>query len=128
MTPDDLLYTKEHEWLRIDDDTGIIGITAHAQDELGEIVYVELPKPGAKLNSGETFGSVESVKAVSELYMPVSGEVVEVNDVLGTSPEKINEDPYGSGWMIRIRLTNKEETGELLSADEYNSYTTEAKE
>ena len=128
MTPDDLLYTKEHEWLRIDDDTGIIGITSHAQDELGEIVYVELPKPGAKLNSGETFGSVESVKAVSELYMPVSGEVVEVNDVLGTSPEKINEDPYGSGWMIRIRLTNKEETGELLSADEYNSYTAEAKE
>ena len=128
MTPDDLLYTKEHEWLRIDDDTGIIGITAHAQDELGEIVYVELPKPGAKLNSGETFGSVESVKAVSELYMPVSGEVVEVNDVLGTSPEKINEDPYGSGWMIRIRLSNKQETGDLLSADEYNSYTAEAKE
>ena len=128
MTPDDLVYTKEHEWLRIAGDTGTIGITAHAQDELGDIVYVELPKPGAKFNSGESFGSVESVKAVSELFMPVSGEVVEINEELGTAPEKINADPYGAGWMIRVRLSNKNETAGLMSAEEYNTYTTEGKE
>ena len=127
MTPDDLLFTKEHEWLRIAGDTGSIGISDHAQKELGEIVYIELPKPGMKFNSGESFGSVESVKAVSELFIPVSGEVVEINEELGAAPEKINEDPYGSGWMIRIRLLNQDETADLMSAEEYDEYTTEEK-
>jgi glycine cleavage system H protein len=128
MSPADLLYTKEHEWLRITGENGTIGITAHAQSELGDIVYVELPKPGTKMNSGESFGSVESVKAVSELFMPVSGEILEINDELGTAPEKINADPYGIGWMIRIRILNKEETADLLSAEEYDSYASEDKE
>ena len=128
MSPDDLLYTKEHEWLRIAEDGGTIGITAHAQEELGDIVYIELPKVGTKFDSGETFGSVESVKAVSELYIPVSGEVIEVNDELGSAPERINDDPYGNGWMIRIRLLNKDEMGDLMSAEEYDEYTSEEKE
>jgi len=128
MTPDDLLFTKEHEWLRIADDTGSIGISHHAQKELGEIVYIELPKPGMKFNSGESFGSVESVKAVSELFIPVSGEVIEINEELGAAPEKINEDPYGAGWMIRVRLLNQAETADLMSAEEYDEYTTEEKE
>jgi glycine cleavage system H protein len=128
MSPDDLIYTKEHEWLRIADDGGTIGITDHAQKELGDIVYIELPKVGTKYDSGETFGSVESVKAVSELYIPVSGEVIEVNDELGAAPERINSDPYGTGWMIRIRLLNKDETADLMSAEEYDEYTSEKKE
>jgi glycine cleavage system H protein len=128
MTPDDLLFTKEHEWVRIADDSGTIGISDHAQKELGDIVYVELPKPGTKFNSGEPFGSVESVKAVSELFIPVSGEVVEINDELGASPEKINEDPYGAGWIIRIRLLNQDETSDLMSAEEYDEFTSETKE
>ena len=123
MSPDDLLYTKEHEWLRIAGDGGTVGITDHAQKELGDIVYVELPKAGTKFDSGETFGSVESVKAVSELYIPVSAEVIEINADLGSAPEKINEDPYGAGWMIRIRLLNKNETADLMSAKEYDEYT-----
>ncbi len=125
MTPTDLLYTKEHEWLRIDGDTGVIGITDHAQKELGDIVYIELPKPGSTFESGEVFGSVESVKAVSELFIPVSGEVLEINDELGSAPERVNADPYGTGWMIRVRPLNTEETGSLLSAEEYDEYTRE---
>jgi len=108
MSPDDLLYTKEHEWLRIADDGGTVGITDHAQKELGDIVYVELPKTGTKFNSGETFGSVESVKAVSELYLPVSGEVIEVNEDLGSAPENINaslrnrmDDPHSAAQQKR---------------------------
>jgi glycine cleavage system H protein len=123
MTPTDLLFTKEHEWLRIDGDIATVGISDHAQNELGEIVYVELPKPGARFDSGGTFGSVESVKAVSELFLPVAGEVTEVNEELGSSPEKINEDPYGDGWMVRIRLLNKGETADLMSAEEYDEFT-----
>src|SRR6516164_1802796 len=128
MSPNDLIYTKEHEWLRIAGDGGTVGITDHAQKELGDIVYVELPKVGTKYDSGETFGSVESVKAVSELYIPVSGEVIEINETLGAAPEKINEDPYGNGWMIRIRLLNKNETADLLAAGEYEEYASEPKE
>ena len=127
MTPADLLYTKEHEWLQIAGDTGTVGITDHAQKELGEVVYIELPKTGTKLNVGETFGSVESVKAVSELYIPVSGEVVEINEELGGAPEKINEDPYGAGWMIRIRLLNKSESANLMPAEAYDAYTSGSK-
>jgi len=122
MTPNDLLFTKEHEWLRIADDTGVIGISEHAQKELGELVYVELPKPGTKFSTGETFGSVESVKAVSELFMPVSGEVLEVNEALTAAPEKINQDPYGSGWMLRVRLANRDEVKSLMSAQEYDAF------
>jgi len=125
MTPTDLLFTKEHEWLRIDGEIATVGISDHAQKELGDVVYVELPKPGDRFDSGAAFGSVESVKAVSELFMPVSGEVVEINDELGSAPEKINADPYGIGWMLRIRLTNKNETGDLMSAEEYDEFTKE---
>src|SRR5438552_3204888 len=125
MSPADLLYTKEHEWLRIDGQTATVGITDHAQKELGEVVYVELPSVGTKFDSGATFGNVESVKAVSELFLPVSGEVIEINQELGSTPEGINEDPYGKGWMIRIRLLNKDETADLMSAEAYDEYTKE---
>ena len=127
MTPTDLLFTKEHEWLRIDGSVGTVGISDHAQKELGEIVYVELPKPGSRYDSGDTFGSVESVKAVSELFLPVAGEIVEINEDLGAAPEKINEDPYSTGWMVRIRLTDPSETADLMSAEEYDEFTQEAK-
>ncbi len=127
MTPTDLLFTKEHEWLRIDGSVGTVGISDHAQKELGEIVYVELPKPGTRYASGDTFGSVESVKAVSELFLPVAGEIVEINEDLGSAPEKINEDPYGTGWMIRIRLTAPSEIADLMSAEEYDEFTKEGK-
>lgn len=125
MNLEDLLFSKEHEWLRIDGETGTVGITDHAQKELGDIVYVELPKIGLKFDSGETFGSVESVKAVSELFIPVSGEVVEINEDLGSAPEAINEDPYGKGWMIRIRIRDNSETADLMSGEEYAEYTNE---
>jgi glycine cleavage system H protein len=127
-TPSDLLFTKEHEWLRIDGDLATVGISDHAQNELGEIVYIELPKPGTRYDSGASFGSVESVKAVSELFLPVSGEVVEINEELGSAPEKINEEPYKGGWMIRIRLLDHSETADLMSAEEYDEYTKENKE
>src|SRR5437667_944178 len=120
MSPADLLYTKEHEWLRIDGQTATVGITDHAQKELGEVVYIELPSVGGKFDIGSTFGNVESVKAVSELFMPVSGEIIEINEELGSAPEKINEDPYGNGWMIRIRILSKDETADLMSAEEYD--------
>jgi glycine cleavage system H protein len=122
MTPEDLLFSKEHEWLRIVESIGTIGISDHAQKELGEIVYVEMPKVGTKFDNAKTFGNVESVKAVSELFMPASGEVVEINEELGAAPEKINEDPYGEGWMIRVRLANTEDTADLMSAEEYDDY------
>ena len=123
MTPTDLLYTKEHEWLRIDGEIGTICITDHAQQELGDVVYIELPKAGDTFDAGAAFGSVESVKAVSELFMPVSGEVVEVNEELGSAPERINADPYGTGWMLRLRLRDKNETKGLLSAQQYDEFT-----
>ena len=123
MSSDDLLYTKEHEWLRLTGDTGVVGITDHAQHELGEIVYVELPKNGDRFDSGAMFGTVESVKAVSELYCPVSCEVIEINEELGAEPEQINQDPYGKGWMIRVRIRDESETAHLMTAEEYNDYT-----
>ena len=127
MNPGDLLYTREHEWLRIDGPSATVGITSHAQKELGEVVYVELPAVGAKFDAGAAFGSVESVKAVSELFFPVSGEVEAINGGLADTPEKINEDPYGEGWMIRIRMRNKDETAGLMSAAAYDEYTKEEK-
>ncbi len=119
MYPDNLRYTKEHEWVLIEGDVGTIGITFHAQKELGDVVYVDLPKPGTMVEQGKTIGSVESVKAVSDLYSPVSGEVTETNGLLATAPEKLNEDPYGSAWLIKVRLRAPAETSELLSSEDY---------
>ena len=123
MNPDDLLYTKEHEWLRVSDNLGTVGITDFATKELGEVVFVELPKVGDKFKSGDAFGNVESVKAVSELFLPVSGEVIDVNEDLGNAPELLNDDPYGKAWLIQIRLKDPSETTELMSAEEYDEYT-----
>ena len=114
--PEDLQYTKSHEWVRIEGDTATIGITDHAQDELGDVVFVELPEEGDTFDAGESFGTVESVKAVSDLYTPVGGEVVEVNSTLEDAPEKINDDPYGEGWIVKLRTTDE---ADLLSPVEY---------
>ena len=114
--PEELQYTRSHEWVRTEGDTATIGITDHAQEELGDIVFVELPEEGATFDVGDAFGTVESVKAVSDLYAPVGGEVVEVNEVLNDTPEKINEDPYGDGWIIKLRASGD---GDLLSASDY---------
>ena len=120
--PDGLHYSKDHEWLRVEGETGTVGITDHAQSSLGDVVYVELPKPGETFAAHDTFGSVESVKAVSELFLPVAGEVTEVNESLTDEPEKVNNDPYGEGWMLRVRLANRGEVDSLLSAAEYEDY------
>ena len=117
--PADLKYTREHEWARIEGDRARIGITAFAQEQLGYVVFVELPKVGAKVAATQTFGVVESVKAVSDLFAPLSGEVVEVNGELPKKPEIVNQDPYGEGWMVVIRLSNPAEAAELLSAEAY---------
>ena len=114
--PGDLQYTRTHEWVRREGDTATVGITDHAQDELGDVVFVELPEEGATFGAGDAFGTIESVKAVSDLYAPVGGEVVEVNPALDDVPEKVNEDPYGDGWIVRLRVSGE---GDLLSAAEY---------
>jgi glycine cleavage system H protein len=114
--PEDLQYTRSHEWVRTEDDTATIGITDYAQEELGDIVYIELPEQGDTFDAGDSFGTVESVKAVSDLYTPVGGEVFEVNEALDDSPEKINEDPYGDGWIVKLRVSDE---GDLLSASDY---------
>ena len=120
--PEELSYTKDHEWVRVKGDLATIGITDHAQHQLGDVVYVELPKVGDKFESAEPFGSVESVKAVSEIYMPVGGSVVEVNDSLNDSPEKVNEDPYGTGWMVVLQMSDSAQVDALLSSIEYEDY------
>jgi glycine cleavage system H protein len=120
--PSDSRYTKEHEWVRASGEIGVIGITDYAQKELGDIVYVDLPKPGAIVEKGKTLGSVESVKAVSDVYAPISGEVMEVNELLTTSPEKLNEDPHGEAWLVKIRMSNPVELADLLSASDYQQY------
>jgi glycine cleavage system H protein len=120
--PENYRYTKEHEWVVVEDDTGTVGITFHAQKELGDIVYVDLPKPGDAVAQGKSFGSVESVKAVSDVYAPVSGEVVAVNDALAEAPEKLNEDPHGAAWLVKIKLSAPEEIKQLLTAEEYQEY------
>ncbi len=114
--PGDLQYTKSHEWVRVENGVATVGITDHAQDELGDVVFVELPETGATLAPGDSFGAVESVKAVSDLYSPVGGEVVEVNSALEDNPEKINEDPYGEGWILKLQISDR---GDLLSAEDY---------
>jgi glycine cleavage system H protein len=116
--PGDLQYTKSHEWVRTEGDTFTIGITDHAQDELGDVVFVELPDEGDTFDAGDSFGTVESVKAVSDLYSPVGGEVVEVNSALNDAPEKINEDPYGEGWIVKLRTSGSGDS-DLLSAEDY---------
>jgi glycine cleavage system H protein len=121
--PEDLQYSKDHEWVRVNGDIGTIGITDHAQNSLGDVVYVELPKPGERFAAHESFGSVESVKAVSEIFTPISGEITEVNESLQDEPEKVNSDPYGEGWMIRIRMSSRGEVDSLLSAAEYEDFT-----
>ena len=120
--PEGLYYSKDHEWLRVEGETGTVGITDHAQNSLGDVVYVELPKAGESFEAHATFGSVESVKAVSELFLPVAGEVIEVNESLADEPEKVNTDPYGGGWMLKVKLSNRGEVDGLLSAAEYEDY------
>ena len=120
--PETYRYTKEHEWVLLEGDTASVGITFHAQKELGDIVYVDLPKPGTKVEVGKSFGSVESVKAVSDIYSPVTGEVVEANGTLADAPEKLNEDPHGAAWLVKIKLADPSELNGLLSAADYQSY------
>jgi glycine cleavage system H protein len=122
MYPENFRYTKEHEWVLVEGDSATIGITDHAQHELGDIVYVDLPKAGAHLERGKSLGSVESVKAVSDVYAPVSGEVTEINATLADAPEKLNEDPHGAAWLIKLKLADPAEVQNLMSAAEYQTY------
>lgn len=117
--PEDLKYTKDHEWARIEGDVVTIGITDYAQSELGDIVYVELPEVGNQTTQGESFGTIEAVKAVSDLFAPLSGEVIEVNTALTDQPEIINKDPYGEGWIIKIKISNPSEVDKLLNKEQY---------
>ena len=117
--PENLKYTKDHEWIRIEGDTGVVGITDYAQSELGDVVFVELPQKGKHLKQGESFGTVEAVKAVSDLYSPLSGEVLDVNPALEPTPELVNKDPYAGGWMIKVKISNKNELSSLLDAKTY---------
>jgi glycine cleavage system H protein len=123
--PKQFRYTKEHEWVDVKGDVATIGITDYAQHELGDVVFVELPKPGAKIETGKSFGTVESVKAVSEIYAPASGEVVEANAELHNTPEKINTDPHGAAWLIKVRLASPAELGKLMDAAAYEAYIAE---
>jgi glycine cleavage system H protein len=122
MYPQEYRYTTKHEWIQVEGDTGLVGITFHAQEQLGDVVYVELPKPGAKLQAMQSFGTVESVKAVSDLYAPMSGEVTEVNEALLDTPETLNHDPHKQGWLIRLRLSNKSEVEKLMTAAQYEEF------
>lgn len=125
MYPTDYRYTKEHEWIKVEGSTGTVGITDYAQHELGDVVYVEMPKPGAKVQAHQSFGTVESVKAVSEIFSPVSGEVVEVNGALANEPEKINQDPHGAAWLVKIKLADAKDLDGLMDAAAYQSYIAE---
>ena len=121
--PEDLHYSKDHEWARVEGDTAVVGITDYAQNSLGDVVYVELPKAGEQFAANESFGSVESVKAVSEVFSPVSGEIASINESLNDEPEKVNQDPYVEGWMIRVKMSNPGEVDSLLTAAEYEDFT-----
>jgi glycine cleavage system H protein len=125
MIPSDLRYTKEHEWVRVAGDEATVGITQHAADQLGDIVFVELPEPGRRLEQFATFGVVESVKAVSDLFAPVAGEVIQGNASLTATPEVVNSDPYGAGWMLRVRLSDPAQLEQLLDAAAYEALTAE---
>jgi glycine cleavage system H protein len=123
--PSDRVYSKEHEWVVADGGIATIGISDFAQDQLGEVVYVDLPAEGDTLGAGDSFGEIESVKSVSELFAPVSGEIIEVNSALSDSPETVNSDPHGAGWMIKIRMDDDSELSAMLSAEEYDAFITE---
>lgn len=119
--PQDLKYTKEHEWIKIDGTVGLVGITDHAQGELGDVVFVELPAAGKVVKQGDSFGTIEAVKAVSDLYAPVSGTITEVNGALNATPELVNKEPYGAGWMVKITLANPDEVKGLMDAAAYQA-------
>src|SRR5262245_11104913 len=123
--PADCVYTKQHEWVRVQDGVAIVGITEYAQKELGDVVFVELPKVGDTFDTNETFANVESVKAVSEVFSPVAGEVLEVNQELVDSPQLVNDDPYGDGWFIKLKVADAEELKDLLNSDEYAEFVAE---
>jgi len=125
-SPQDLRYSREHEWVRLEDNVGTVGITDYAQDQLGDIVYVDLPAVGTLVKHMEKFGEIESVKAVSDLYSPVSGEVVAINEALAEKPELVNQSPYGEGWMIKVRLSDPAELDALMSAQQYDQYIAQA--
>lgn len=120
--PEDLRYTREHEWVALQGDVAIVGITDHAQEQLGDVVYVELPGVGDRVSKAEPFGVVESTKAVSDVYAPISGEVTEINDDLPDNPELVNEDPYGDGWLVKIQVADPSELDDLMSAAEYRAF------
>lgn len=120
--PEDLLYTEEHEWVRLEDDVCVVGITQFAQDELGEVVFVELPEVGQVFDAGDEIGTIESVKAVAEIYTPVAGEIVEVNDAVSEEPELINEDPHHEGWLVKIRFSSADDLKKLMKAEKYQGY------
>jgi glycine cleavage system H protein len=126
--PDDLHYTKDHEWIRVAGDVGMVGITDFAQEQLGDVVHVQLPRVGEKFEAHDTFGEVESVKTFSELYIPVSGEITEINEALADAPELVNNSPYADGWMIKIKINKSSEVDSLLSASEYEDYLESQKE
>lgn len=122
MIPEDLRYSNTHEWVRVQDNLATVGITDHAQSELGDIVYLELPKTGTMIQAGDMFGTIESVKTVSDLTSPVSGEIVEVNDELSEAPELVNEEPYGGGWMIIVKMESPSDVEELMTSEQYESF------
>lgn len=122
MYPADFRYTKDHEWVKVEGGVATVGITDYAQHELGDVVFVELPKPGAKFNAGQSFGTVESVKAVSEIYCPVAGEVVEANGALANEPEKINKEPHGAAWLIKLKPANPADANALMDAAAYEAF------
>ncbi len=122
MYPSDYLYSRDHEWVRVEGDTCVLGITEYAQEELGEIVFVELPDVGQSFNAADEVGTIESVKAVAEVYTPVSGDVTEVNSVLEDEPELVNDDPHGDGWLIKLEISSKSQLDELMSAEKYEEY------
>ncbi len=120
--PENLKYTKDHEWILVNGTTGTVGITDHAQGELGDVVFVELPAPGKTVKQGESFGTIEAVKAVSDLYAPVAGQILEANSELGANPELVNKDPYGQGWLVRIAMTDPKEVDSLMDAAAYEEH------
>ena len=119
--PENLKYTKDHEWIKVDGDVATVGVTDFAQEQLGDVVFVEIETEGESLQKGDVFGTIEAVKTVSDMYMPITGEVSEVNPKLEDAPETVNEDPYGEGWMIKIKIENKDELNDLLSAEDYKN-------
>lgn len=120
--PSDRSYSNEHEWVMLDGDVAVIGISSFAQDQLGEVVYIDLPSAGDTLTAGDTFGEIESVKSVSELFAPVTGEIIEVNESLSDAPETVNADPHGEGWMVKVKLDDASEVDALMTAEEYDAF------